>query len=1022
MASTIKPSGLAVVRNGNLKFITTWKIADKDYDDGQQFRWRIWTTAKKSTAWKNESISITSAQKTVIVDATKYHPTKKNAIFYAFEFEVRGKRKQTTETKNGKTVTTTYDWSAWSAKQWVMAVPNRPTVSEELVASNETTFTWSVSANNTDNKPFTRTQYQSFVMKACNETDGSKLDWKSNNRDWVASTGGTSGNFSRTEDSTLLAGNSWTRWFRIRSQGAAGDSEWRYSRHVYARPYKPSIKSVKASVSGGNTNVIITWTAKTDAAHPIDETVAQYSIATPAAGLTLPAGASWQTGASVQDTSSTDAVNFNVSNRAGEDQAMFVRVVTHHDENETPSNYKVASVGTLATPSELDVIVDSSFKATITVTNNSAVPDARVAIVQRDAESNEVTVAVTSAGSGAKTLSNVKVPSSTAAAKYYAYAFQGSYTSKTKAGVEVFTINANMTSGRVFDSASAPAVPVAPTEVTAEASGSNVILRWDWAWASANQSEISWSTDPNAWTSTNQPKTFKIESSWRTAWRIADAAPGVVWYFRVRLVRVTAEETIYSPWSERISLDRTSAPDAPILNLSKSVIKPNGSIKASWLYSCDDGIAQGAAEIWKVSNVVNGVPGTFDKLVAKATSKNTVSWKCDRTTWPAGETYWVACRVSSRTGNVSEWSEAISFYIGSALQCNIASTSLQDLTITDSEGETRTQLSLTELPLTATITGAGAGGTTTLIIERSADYQMIRPDGSVRDGYDGETVAIFRQVGESEITIDRADLIGLLDDGAPYRLVAMVEDGNGQSATATLEFEVHWDHQPELPVPLVTIEDGVAVMSVAYPEDPEEGDGISIYRLSVDNPQLIVENGEYGEAYVDPYPALGDGGGYRFVSVSKYGDYITEDNLLAWTDIPINLDNTVGYIHFNGETIPVNLNVEVSGTWAKDFKETRYLGGTIRGDWNNGVSRHTTVNVSIPTEDIDMIQAMRRLADYAGLCHVRTQDGSSFTADVQVAGSTGYGVAGKVENYTLTITRVAPQTLDGLPYDEYFTE
>ena len=1019
MANTIKPSGLAVVRNGGLKFITSWKIADKDYGGGQQFRWRIWKTAKKSTSWTYETIGAATAQKTINIETSRFNPAKTSSLFYAFEFAVQGKRQQTTA--NNKT--TTYDWSAWSSKQWVLSEPNRPTVEAELVASNETSFTWEVNTKTADNRPFVQTQYQSFVMKECNETDGSKLNWYSSNRDWVSNTGGASGTFSRPDDSALLANNSWTRWFRIRSRGAAGDSEWKYSRHVYARPYKPSIKKVTASVSGGNTNVIMSWVAKSDAAHPIDEAVAQYSIATPASGLTLPAGASWQTGASVQDTSARDAVNFNISNRAGTDQCLFVRVVAHHDANETPSGYKVASAGALATPSDLAVTVDSSFKATITVTNNSAVPDARVAIIQRDADNNEVTVAVTSAGNGAKTLNNVTVPASSQKAKYIAYAFQGEYSSAERSdGVNVYTINANMTSGRVYDAAVAPAVPMPPTTVTAEEAGANVIIRWDWAWASANQAEITWSTDPNAWTSTAQPQSFIVENKWRDAWRIAGVAPGSIWYFRVRLLRVTPEGTTKTSWSDRISLDRTVAPDAPVLSLNKSVLEPGGKIKASWLYNCDDGVAQGAAEIWKVSNVVNGVPGTFDALVAKATTKASASWTCDETTWPSGETYWVACRVSSRTGKASEWSEAIPFYIGEDLECTIAQTSLQELTITDSEGEDRTQLSLTALPLTATITGAGAGGTTTLIIERAADYQMIRPDGSVRDGFEGETVAIFRQVGEAQITIDLADLIGLLDDGAQYQIVAMVEDGNGQSATATLPFEVHWNHQPVVPTPAVTIEDGVAVISAAAPADLEEGDGISIYRLSADNPQLIVENGAYGEAYVDPYPALGTAGGYRVVAVSKYGDYITDDNLLAWADTPIGLDNTTGYIHFNGETIPINLNVEVSGTWGKDFKETRYLGGTIRGDWNNGTTRHGSISVTIPTEDIGMIQTMRRLADFSGLCHVRTQDGSSFTADVQVAGSTGYGVAGKVEIYTLTITRVAPQTLDGLPYDEYFTE
>lgn len=1027
MASTTKPSGLTVTRDGGLKFVTSWKIAAADYDDGQQFRWRMWKTAKLATEWKTETIGKKATSKTVTVTASNWAPTTKQYV-YAFEFQVRGKRAESTDSKGKKT---SYDWSDWSGKTWNMATPNRPEVTARLTATNQATFTWASERNDKDNKPFGQFQYQSFVMKDCNETDGSKLNWFSSNRDWVNAYANSDGSFSRTEDSTLLASNSWTRWFRIWSKGAAGNSAWRYSRHVYAKPYKPSIKNVTTAISAGTTNVIMTWTAKTDAAHPIDEAVAQYSLATPGAGLTFPAsGASWSNGASVLDTSSTDAVNFTINGRAGTDQCLFVRVMVWHDStnNFTPSGYKIANYGSLAAPTDFDVQVDSSFNATITVMNNSDVPDACVAIVHRNDAGKETTVAVTSAGKGAKTLSNVLVPSSPAKAKYYAYAFQGTSEVKERAdGGNSYSIDANMTSGRVFDTASAPTVPVAPENVSVRLSGEDARLAWDWSWSSADQAEITWSTNKNAWTSTNQPSSFIIDTKWTNAWRISGTTPGAVWYFRVRLIRTTGEEIVYTPWSETVSLDRTSAPDAPVVNLSKPVIKPNGSIKATWLYNCEDGIAQGAAEIWKVSNVVNGVPGTFEKMIAKATTKNYVSWKCDEANWPSGETNWIACRVASKTGKTSEWSDAISFYVGAALNCNIAQTSLEELTITDSDSEERTQLSLVELPLTATITGAGAGGTTTLIIERAADYQMIRPDETVLDGYEGETVAIFRQIGEEQISIDRGDLIGLLDDGAPYRLIAMIEDGNGQSASASLEFEVHWNHQPEMPASLATIRDGVAIISMVLPEELEEGDTFNIYRLSADRPQLIVENGTYDDAYVDPYPALGPAGGYRLVAITKYGDYITADNRLAWEDeiyatSGLDLPNNVGYIHFNGETIPVEWNVELSSAWTKEFKETKYLGGSVRGDWNAAISRTASASITVPNEDITTIQAYRRLADYAGICHIRTQDGSSYAADIQVSESTGYSSGGNLTVFSLAITRVDPEVLDGLPYSEWVGE
>ena len=53
---------------------------------------------------------------------------------------------------------------------------------------------------------------------------------------------------------------------------------------------------------------------------------------------------------------------------------------------------------------------------------------------------------------------------------------------------------------------------------------------------------------------------------------------------------------------------------------------------------------------------------------------------------------------------------------------------------------------------------------------------MERPDESEFNGYEGETVALKSQTGASQMTISLDDLIGSLDDGAPYRIVATVLD------------------------------------------------------------------------------------------------------------------------------------------------------------------------------------------------------------------------------------------------------
>ena len=114
--------------------------------------------------------------------------------------------------------------------------------------------------------------------------------------------------------------------------------------------------------------------------------------------------------------------------------------------------------------------------------------------------------------------------------------------------------------------------------------------------------------------------------------------------------------------------------------------------------------------------------------------------------------------------------------------------------------------------------------------------------------------------------------------------------------------------------------------------------------------------------------------------------------------------------------------MDVSHSWEKDFTETTYLGGSVQGDWNLAIHRNTTVNAdAVVTKDPDLIAAMRRLAAYPGICHVRTVDGSSFAANVTVSENRTYEKAGKVAAFSLTITRVDTQQLDGVTYSEWVT-
>ena len=55
-------------------------------------------------------------------------------------------------------------------------------------------------------------------------------------------------------------------------------------------------------------------------------------------------------------------------------------------------------------------------------------------------------------------------------------------------------------------------------------------------------------------------------------------------------------------------------------------------------------------------------------------------------------------------------------------------------------------------------------------------------------------------------------------------------------------------------------------------------------------------------------------------------------------------------------------------------------------------------------------------------CHIRTVDGSSFKCDIQVSEDRRYDANIIRAEYSLSVTRVDPEELDGLTYAEWISE
>lgn len=331
---------------------------------------------------------------------------------------------------------------------------------------------------------------------------------------------------------------------------------------------------------------------------------------------------------------------------------------------------------------------------------------------------------------------------------------------------------------------------------------------------------------------------------------------------------------------------------------------------------------------------------------------------------------------------------------------------------------------LTAMPFSITITGAGAAGTTILAIVRAEDYHVDRPDETEYDGFEGETIYSTSQIGEDAITVNVDDLVGSLDNGARYKIIATVIDEYGQTASREMPFVVNWSHPAGIPSATV-VTDKYQRISKITPKAPATvviGDTCDIYRLTADQPELIVKGASFGTTYVDPYPAFGEMCGHRIVTRSVNGDYATSDGHLAWYDTDLDdgdlLEEQQMIIDVDGVQIELPYNITLQNKWTKDFKRTSYLGGSVRGDWNPAVTRDLTAEtVIVRGDEVDKQLAMRDLAGYAGVAHIRTPDGSSLTCDIQIDESQSYDT--KKVSYTLTIMAIDPGEPVGVTLEEW---
>lgn len=987
-----KPSGLTISRNGNT-FSCGWSIPSHGYGDGQKFACSVSPEASIGKKTKAKAFEVILAN---------YYPN--GGVLPYVWFAVKGNR----DKKKGDKWT----WSDWAYGYFYLFAPPAPTNAAELTNSNTTKFSGSLSVN--DNQPF-----HSILMQTAFTSEENAPVYGSEQVFY-----GTSWERSFTESD--VSTGSHTRWVRVYARGAGGASGWVESSHVYAKPKRVNVDSVKVTNNGtGGYDVSVYWLAYPSRAYPIDSISVEYAITTPTANMEFPSGASWTEAKTLTAVSAKAGTSFSTNDICGEDECLFIRINAKHDNDTTEGVATLAKTGKMKAPTLTTFTTNpEDYKATVNFTKNTSI-NAPTVVYYKTAAPDSQALAIGVATSGNSVVVQCPDWSGEDEIFFGVQSVLGTIANETRSdGVTIYNVDPTMESDIDWSTGAIVGKPTSITAVKTAVEGS-ARVSWAWSWAKANSAELSWADHIDAWESTDEPETFMISNMHAASWIVAGLSSGKDWYFRVRLVVEDGDSRIYSPYSDIATLSLTTAPNIPMLSLSDAIITIGAEITASWDYENADGTPQVQAE---VAEIVDGeyIP------ISDLETQTYVDIDTAELGWMTAGLHYISVRVKSESGLLSDWSEPAAVSVANPITCEITSTSLEEVTviIDDETQETETRLSLTDLPLSISVTGADYSGTTTVFIERAEDFFVTRPDDTDWGGYKGETVVLKKQLADTACSIDKADLIGALDDSAKYRLTAIVEDIVGQTATDSLEFEVHWEHQAIMPEVEISTDSTelVTFITPIAPEGADASDKCDIYRLSADRPELIYEDAKFGTVYVDPHPAFGEHGGHRIVFKTKNGDYITDDSVIAFYDTDRETDGDYlepsnAVIEFNSDRVELSHNIEMSTSWDKDFQETKYLGGATQGDWGKTISRKSSVSgVAVTLLESEMIEAMRRLSLFNGICHVRTPDGSSYSADVQVTEKTSSSNGGKIANFSLSITRVDQQSLDGMTYAEWIGE
>lgn len=523
--------------------------------------------------------------------------------------------------------------------------------------------------------------------------------------------------------------------------------------------------------------------------------------------------------------------------------------------------------------------------------------------------------------------------------------------------------------------------PVKVISATPAADGESisVLLGWNKGGRDdATGTELSWSTDEDAWISTDLPSTYEFtrddgphesyESSATVV--IKGLTNGEAYYVRARRYLESDSGTSFGEYGSIAAVIPTESPTSVVL-AAPAYIAEGDSLPLTWTYDTD-----AVQRSWQAVTDGGVVIGEGEDPLGAAS----IEW--DRLA-PFVEDGALTVRLAMDTGGDPVVSDSRTIRISSYPAC--------DLTVPAQVAAQPAQIGI----------ATDRGGCTATVIVSAAGAQGQRPD-RVATQASGDTIwsaVVEPEWAESEGTYGAQVAIPQGSDlweGCAYTVTASVIDGESGlvSAQQTGTFTVAWEHTAPAPpddtvitASVQSAEGGVqrrADIALGTGGGLADTDVLDVYRIGLGRYDLIASGLAPGDTVTDMYAPYGPQGlAYRIATRTADGDVDFDDFAYELAGECVRID----YAGDGPGYVELFHNLKLKTQVEKDFEARKHLDGQVRGYWNEGAEKSVSIGATVDrAADPDLFRALCFLAEAPGAAFVRTPEGDAFMANVQVSG------------------------------------